>query len=322
MKNLQKILVIYQGDDWDKEIPFDKEANRKGYEAWAEQAGKMEVEMVRASIEWFDKKNGSFKKYWQFKNGKWEKNEKSFLPDVVLNKIKIREKMEDLENMKAMQKSIPIINDPIFSSLFDNKINQCLLFSEFMPESFFAGNFQNLERILKSMDQEKKIVLKPIDQSGGFGIIIEKIKNIDLKKVSFPVLGQEFLEADASFWGFKDRVADLRMVFVGEELSYAATRVAPEGSLFTNFHQGAVLNIIDEKKIPEEIWNIVKKVNKRISFFSERIYSLDFLYDKKNGPKLIEMNTKPGVDYFNENNFDTREKYFTDVLEAMDSWLM
>lgn len=321
MKNLKKLLVIYQGDDWDKEIPFDKEANRQGYQAWADLARKKDVEMVRASIEWFNKEKGCFKKYWKFENGKWEKKENIFQPDIVLNKIKIREKMEDLENMNAIQKNIPIVNDPIFSSLFDNKINQCFLFGEFMPKSFFAGRLNSLQKILKSLNSEEKFVLKPIDQSGGFGIVIDKIKNIDTKKVSFPVLGQEFLEADASFLGFNGRVADLRMVFVGEKLSYAATRVAPEGSLFTNFHQGAVLNIVDEKKIPKEIWNIVEKVNKRISFFTERIYSLDFLYDKKKGPKLIEMNTKPGVDYFNENNFNVREKYFTDVIEAMDSWL-
>ena len=322
MTNFSKFLIIYFGDDWGVEVPFlNNRTTGAGYEAWTKFAKQKGVELVRSSIRWFDAERGVFSKYWVFLDGKWQKKEQEYKPDVVFNKVKIKETREGFELVRNIQKVYPMFNGLSFTSLFDNKVNQYVLFSEDMPKSFLAIDKPSLKAKLRGWEKDKRVVLKPLDRSGGFGIVIDEVGKINIDKFQYPLLGQEFLEADASFLGFSDQLADLRLVFVGNELCYAASRLAPEGSLFTNFHQGAVLYIVDKDKIPEDVWQIAKRANSRISFFRERIYSLDFLCSKTKGSKLIEMNTKPGIDYFNKNNYNIRERFFDDVFKAIDKWL-
>jgi len=88
----------------------------------------------------------------------------------------------------------------------------------------------------------------------------------------------------------------LRLVFHNNELVYALSRIAKQGSLFTNFHQGASAVLVPEESIPKEVFTIVKNIIAKISFFHENSFSLDFLFDVDGKPFLIEANTAPGFD--------------------------
>ncbi len=109
---------------------------------------------------------------------------------------------------------------------------------------------------------------------------------------------QEFIISEKGIPGFskKKEVADLRLVFMHHKLSYALSRIAKRGSLFTNLHQGASGVLVPEKFIPQGVWEITRKIIKKLEIFPKAQYSLDFIFSNSGKAYLVEMNTTPGID--------------------------
>ena len=83
---------------------------------------------------------------------------------------------------------------------------------------------------------------------------------------------------------------------MNHKLSYALSRVAKKGSLFTNLHQGASGIIVPEKFIPKDVNKIAKRIIEKLKMFPKAQYSLDFIFSNSGKAYLVEMNTTPGID--------------------------
>ncbi|HPN54744.1 MAG TPA: hypothetical protein PLB52_02320 [Candidatus Moranbacteria bacterium] len=294
---MKNFFVIYDGDDWNVEVPMNYEMTRRAFEKWNVMALEKNVAMFRACVDWYNAEKNVFQKAWAYRDGKWQKIEKEIIPDLIYDKTS-GDKQYDLFGVKSiMHTKSKVFNDPLFRIMLNNKLTQYVLFSEYMPISFLATTKKELADVLEKIPSAKAVV-KPLQGSGGFGIIIDA-KKVILKSNSliiYPVLVQEFIEGGGiPNFSEGEALADLRIVFMHHKPKYALSRVAKKGSLFTNMHQGAEGVRVPLEKIPESINEMLKNIVEKLNIFPKAQYSLDFFFSKEKKPYLIEMNTTPGV---------------------------
>ncbi len=295
-KESKNIVVIYTGDDWDREVPITYEQTRLAFEKWHMMALEKNIQMYRASVEWYDEEKNVFFKAWAFRDGRWQKIEKDIVPDLVYDKTPGSEEHNLFDLKIAMSSKTVMFNSPLFRMMVDNKLSQYGLFSEHMPQTLVALNETELEEMVNKIITSK-IVAKPLQGSGGFGIVIGKKEDILKAAFIYPMLLQEFIKNDNGIPGFsgKGELADLRVTYINHEPLYALSRVAQNGSLFTNMHQGASSVRVPLEKIPESVWQMAEKIVAKLRLFSKAQYSLDFFFNENGKPFFIEMNSVPGL---------------------------
>jgi glutathione synthase/RimK-type ligase-like ATP-grasp enzyme len=319
VKQTKNIVVIYKSDDWYKELPMKSIETRKSFENWHERGLLYGVAMYRASIEWYDLEKNVFVKAWAFRDGKWQKVTGPIKPDLIYDKIMSKRDYELFNWKMAVLKNVKVYNDPLFRVIVDNKLSQYLMFNEQMVNSYVAYDKKDLLFCIKKI-KSKKIVLKPLYGSGGFGIIICDKKEISRKKISYPVFLQEFIETDGiPGVSKKGDIADLRLVFVNHKLMYSLSRVAKKGSLFTNFHQGAEAILVNKKDIPRSVLEMTKIIHEKLMVFPAANYSLDYMFDKQERPYLVEMNSTPGFDLLEIVGDEIiKKRYFEEFIKVIE----
>lgn len=316
----KKIVVIYHGDDWHKEIPFSSVPTRKSFEDWHVRGLKQGIEFYRASIQWYDEQRKVFKRAWIYRNNQWIKIEKEIKPDLIFDKNSGKYNYPLFDLKIKISQTTPIFNHPLFRTLLDNKLSQYLVFKELMPKSFFTADQKELKNTLTKI-KSSKVVIKPIYGSGGFGIIIDEKNKITTSKIKYPVLVQEFVKSERGIPGFskKKEVSDLRLVFMNHKLIYALSRIAKQKSLFTNFHQGATVMSVPLKFIPKSVRQITAKIINKIKVFPLANYSLDFIFTNDGKPFLVEINTTPGSDLVQIlNDEKLKEKNFKEFIKLLE----
>lgn len=315
----KKIVVIYNGEDWKKEVPFFSIPTRESFQDWHERGLRNNIEMYRASLRWYDIKNNYFKKSWAYRNKKWIKINNPIKPDLIFDKIKGKWDFSLFDKKMKIMSKVKIFNNPLFRTILDNKLSQYMIFSDFMAKSFLANNKKELKDVIREI-KSSKVVLKPLYGSGGFGITIDEKDRIINQKIVYPIFVQEFIKSTKGIPGFSKNkeISDLRMIFINHKLIYALSRVAKEGSLFTNFHQGATALLVPEKSIPIKVKEMTNKIIERLSIFPEANYSLDFIFADSGKPILVEMNTTPGFDLLNiVGNEEIKEKHFQEFINVI-----
>lgn len=297
-QHFKKVMVIYYGgSDWNKKIPFANASTRMSFEDWHVRGLRAGIEFYRASIQWYNRSNHAFKKAWAYREGKWQKIQKKIKPDLIFDKVSGKHDYELFQWKMDIAQHTPMFNSPLFRTIFDNKLSQYIILKDFIPQSFFASTTKEFNQAIKKINSSK-VVVKPLYGSGGFGIIIEEKKKILNSKIIYPVLVQEFIKSERGIPNLskKNEVSDLRIVFMNHIPLYALSRIAKQGSLFTNFHQGATAIPISLKLIPSSITALTAKIQEKIKIFPQAHYSLDFIFDNTGKPFLVEINTTPGFD--------------------------
>jgi len=205
--------------------------------------------------------------------------------------------------------------------MVDNKLSQYAMFSEHMPLTVVASNIADLQEAVSNIPTEK-IVVKPLQGSGGFGIVIGSEAEIIKTVFDFPVLVQAFVKNSNGIPGFskKGELADLRITFMNHEPLYGLSRVAKNGSLFTNQHQGAVSVRVPLEKVPQDVWDMAEKIIAKLRMFPQAQYSLDFFFSEDDRTYFIEMNTVPGlclVEELGDKELQAKElQAFIDMIRA------
>lgn len=295
----QTIVVIYYGDDWSRKIPFTSAATRASFELWHTEGQKRGFDVYRASIQWYDPKKNVFLKSWAYREGQWKKVSKPVKADMVFDKTTSKRDHDLHEVKQHIQQKSTILNVPSFRTILNNKLTQYMLFQEFMPQSILVSKKTELIKAIKKI-KTAQVVAKPLYGVGGQDIRIEKKKDIVRKRLSYPLLLQEFIDGKKGIPNQKQKgLADLRIVYINHKPLFALSRIAKENSLFTNLHQGASATMVKLSDIPRPVHTVSKKIIQRLSVFPHCHYSLDFLFGKNHKPYLMEMNTTPGFDLLN-----------------------
>ena len=320
MQSEKNLVILYHGDDWAEKTPLGSAPEtRKSFEEFYEFARARGINVFRESIQWFDEDLFTFLKSWAYADKEWTKIEKPLTPTALFDKTSGKYDYQLFTLKMKISKKIPVINSPFFRALFDNKFSQYLAFSEYMPNTLLAENQIQFSAAIKNIATEK-VVVKEIYGSGGKQVVIEEKNALKGLYTSFeyPVILQDFIEtAGIPDVSEKNSIADLRLVYVRGSLIYALSRIAKEGSFHTNFHQGAKALLVPIEKIPASCLKMAEEIQKKLVFFEDANYSLDFMFTRNGVPFFIEMNTTPGFDLLRiVGTSEIKEHYYQKLLDS------
>jgi glutathione synthase/RimK-type ligase-like ATP-grasp enzyme len=308
---MKKVLILFGKSNWQKSRPFNNKDYQYSYEFFYSLCKKNEIQMYRASYKWYDDKKNIFKYAWiyQKENAGW-KRVKNIKPDLIYDKTKAR--LEIYCAKELLGKNYKFINDLEFTQLVDNKFLTSLLFEKWSKKSWLVKTKSELKIVLPKI-KTSRVVLKPLMESGGKDVLILDKKSA-IQKISdnHLWLAQEFVDSSQGVPGFSKGAHDLRLVFVNEKIIYAYIREPAKGKLLANLAQGGSLTIVPLNKIPKSVLPIIQQANQIFETFNPRIYSIDFMFDEKKKPWVVELNSMPGL-YFTP----TEKPYMVEMYKEL-----
>ncbi|MFH0968898.1 MAG: ATP-grasp domain-containing protein [Patescibacteria group bacterium] len=290
---MKKVLILFGKGNWNTENIFKDKQYQNSYESFYLLCRKNDIEMFRASYEWYDYENNIFKYAWTFNENDGWKRAINIKPDLIYDKT--TSSVEAYYKKELISKNYRFINSLRFTRIMDDKLITSLVFHKWSKKSWIVNNQKKLKSILPKI-KSQKFVVKPISESGGKNVQILDKKEA-LEKIIFgdDYLVQEFIDSSSGVPGVSENMHDLRLVFVNEKLSYSYIREPEEGNYLANLSQGGSLSIVPKNKIPSSLNPIVRCANKVFETFNPRIYSIDFMFDENKRPWIVEMNSMPGL---------------------------
>ncbi len=309
MKRIKKVLILYTANI-DNSKPFFDLTIKDDMEKLFAEGKEAGIKFYRALPFWFDLNKKHFEKAWSLKKGKW-KIVNSIKPDIVFDKCKYTQELGIIKNQIAS--AFKFVNDPLFDEITSNKFITYCFFSDFMAKSYLVRNTNDLNKKIDSL-KCNKLVLKPVIGSKGRGIRIltrSKIKNIKVEETS---LLQEFIDSSNGIKNIVNSTHDLRIVVFNNKVFGAYIRVPKKGCLLANIAQGGRRIIIKKKDIPPIVVKIVKKIILRFNNFGNLFYSADFIFDKRQKPYLIEINSRPAFSIGDEYSRKFFNNYYKKII--------
>lgn len=291
---MKKVMILFGKSEWKKAKPFSNKEYQYSYEYFYSLCKKNDIQMYRASYEWYDYKKHIFKYAWIYEGegANWKKVY-NIIPDLIYDKTKAR--LETYLKKELMSERYSFINDLSFTRIVDDKFITSLIFPQWSKKSWMISSKKELELILPKL-HSSKIVIKPISESGGKDVqIIKKSEALKVAGIGKEYLVQEFIDSSKGVPNVSKKMHDLRLVFVNDKLIYAYIREPKKGSFLANLAQGGSLIIVPKNKLPKNLQPIIKYAHEIFATFSPRVYSMDFMFDEKGKPWIVELNSMPGL---------------------------
>jgi glutathione synthase/RimK-type ligase-like ATP-grasp enzyme len=311
---MKKVLILFGKSDWKKAKPFSNPDYQYSYEYFYDLCQDNQIQMYRASYEWYDYKKRIFKYAWIFegKGGKWKKVH-DIKPDLIYDKTKAR--AEVYYKKELIREDYPFINNLIFTQLIDDKFTISLLFEKWCKKNWIVEDRKGLREVAPKI-KTRLAVLKPIIESGGKGIqILDKKALLKKAVLDRPYLLQEFIDSSFGVPGVSRGMHDLRLVFVNDKIVYSYIREPKKGSYLANLSQGGCLKIVPKNKLPKSLKPIILHANKLFATFKPRVYSIDIMFDEKKQPWIVELNSMPGLFFTPEEKPSMLKMYKTLLSE-------
>lgn len=315
---MKKILILFGKSNWKNAQPFSNKDYQYSYEFFYTLCKQNGIQMYRASYEWYDYKNHFFKHAWIYNGpgGNWSRVD-HVSPDLIYDKTKGR--AEVYYKKELIRNNFPIINDLTFTQIIDDKFLTGLIFAKWSKENHIVRSPEELASCINKI-LTPIAVLKPVSDSGGKGVQIFQ-KNT-LSEISFhgEYILQEFIDSSHGVPGVKTGLHDLRLVFVNDDLIYAYIRNPQPNSYLANLAQGGSLTIVPQEKIPHSLTPIIEHAQKIFSSFNPKIYTIDIMFDEKEQPWVVELNSMPGL-YFTPEEKPSMEKMYATLLTVFQDKL-
>lgn len=305
---MRKVLILFGRSNWRRSKPFKNKDYQYSYEYFYTLCKKNGIQMYRASYEWYDYKKHIFKYAWIYEgeNANW-KRVFNIKPDLIYDKTKAR--MEVYYKKELIREKYPFLNNLEFTRLIDDKLTTSLLFEKWSKKSWLIENKKDLINYLPKI-KSARVVLKPLIESGGKGVLILKKGEVGKKtKIKKPHLLQEFIDSSGGVPRVSKGIHDLRLVFINDKIIYAYIREPKKGSFLANLAQGGSLTIVPKTQLPKSLFPIVKHADKIFAAFNPRVFCIDFMFDKKKKPWIIELNSMPGLFFTPEEKLSMIEMY-------------
>ncbi|MEA2007353.1 MAG: hypothetical protein U9O20_04325 [Patescibacteria group bacterium] len=316
---MKKVLILFGRSNWKKSKPFGNKKYLYSYEYFYELCKKQGMQIYRASYQWYNHDNKKFDNAWTFegKNKQW-KRVSDIKPDLIFDKTKATP--EAYYEKEKIAKEYSFLNDLHFTKLIDNKLYTGLLFPKWSKGNLLTKNVRELEIALENIKSET-VVLKPLEESGGRGIIIDKKDEILrlTKKNNFvftPYIVQEFINTSAGIPAVMKGVHDLRLVFINDMLVYSYYRQPAKEKLLANLVQGGRMEIVSLEKLPRELDPIISFTHNIFSPFPSKIFTVDIMFDEMQKPWIVELNSMPGM-YFEPGQEKIRRHFYQKLLEVI-----
>lgn len=282
------IVVVYFKEGTLREYPFNKHEYLQSYIDFFKLAEPhFSFFIVRGMRDY--KGNGIFKSGYRFDGKKFIHYRRPIAAKVVYDK-------DSGGSLSARPgKGWAIVNHPALSRLLLNKDFTYTKFKKYMKPLFRVKTKKDCIHVLKKI-KTSLAVFKPRSGYGGNGIIIaEKTNFLDRLTCHNGLIG-EFIDGANGIPGITDSYHDLRLTIADGETIEVLVRIPKKGSLLANISQGASAKLLPPSQAPVDARNIVSRIDRMVSKFGHRLYSVDFLYE--NGkPYVVELNARPGLPF-------------------------
>lgn len=216
---------------------------------------------------------------------------------------------------KLNNSNITMINHPELENICDDKQFTQNLYPDLMPKTFLINNHYDMQKILEFI-KTKKVVLKPRFGSYGKDVIIidkSKLKN----GITKDTIIQEFIDSSNGFKSLKIKsYHDIRVVIINGKIDHCYARIPALGSYLANMSRGASKFYIDSEDLPSSITKNLKIIESKLSYYSPRIYSADFMMNENKEAKLIELNSKPGTMFY-DTSTRIRNRFHKNIFKAI-----
>lgn len=275
--------------------------------------------MYRASYEWYDYKRHLFKHAWIYEGegAQWKRVD-NITPDLIYDKTKGRS--EVFYKKELIGTRYPFINDLRFTQIIDDKFLSSLLLQTWSKKSIIVRNKEELKKNISKINT-RKVVLKPISESGGKGIQIFEKDTASNIKFSGEHIIQDFIDSSSGVPGISSGVHDFRLVIVNDDVIYAYIREPKEGSFLANLAQGGSLKIVPNENIPSSVHPIIEHARSIFTSFHPKIYTIDIMFDENQVPWIVELNSMPGL-YFTPEEKPSMERMYHALLEVFQKKLI
>ena len=284
---MKTVGIIYNDKDGVfRDVPFKTRHAFVAYRKFSEIAAKNGIKVVVANPIWYGGKR--FSLCWNLLEGNIERN---VLLDFVFDRCISLNKRHYIfmrKLRKEMKKEISVMNDPFIEDICNDKYLTYNMFKNYCPATY--GSIKHISKI-----KNDTIVVKPRFGSGGKGIKIKRKGSV--KRLEKDFLVQEFINTSDGIKGLVRGVHDLRLVVLNGKIMDFYVRV-PNKGFISNISLGG--NLVRIPKIPEKIKKISKYGDMRFRKFKPRLYSIDFLFDRRQNPWIVELNSHPGLDIYYE----------------------
>lgn len=302
------IAVLWDSEvDWEEGKPFKKDYLNSSYAVFSQLARDKDAEILVGKFTWY--KDGKMDKAYSHSDGEWKKLENTEV-DGIFDKFKFDD--ETIEIKKQMHDDLPVLNNYKLEEVCKDKLLTYEEFPSRVPETREA-NQQNVEEMLSDYG---KVVLKPRYDFGGRGVrIIDSIEDFELEE---DLLVQRFIDSGSGIPKLGiEGVHDLRVIVVNGENSASFVRT-PEEGLISNVSRGGSMHHIEVKDVPDSALQIVDEVEDKFSHFGSRVYAVDFIFDEEGNPWILEMNSKPGLVFYDEESIRSwKEPLIEKVVETL-----
>lgn len=308
---MKKVIILYGKIDWRSKVPMTDEKYRFCYEQLIELAKKYDVEIFFSSYQWYNPESKKFKYNWTHDGKRWIK-QMDIKPDLVYDKTGSKPRAQYKKDV--ISRNHLIINDPEFTLLAGNKFFVSLLFPNYFKRYFRVANEKELRTIASSISGGK-IVIKPTIGSSGKDVKIVDKTEVEKIRVERPVIVQEFIDSSKGISGIVKGMHDLRLVFINDELVYSYVRQPAEGSYLANLAQGGSMFIVEPEQIPKKVFDLTERIGEVFSAYEPRVFTVDLMFDEKQNPWIIELNTMPGM-YFSPDQKKWMKKMYTKLIKV------
>jgi glutathione synthase/RimK-type ligase-like ATP-grasp enzyme len=106
-------------------------------------------------------------------------------------------------------------------------------------------------------------------------------------------------------------VHDLRIVVLDGEPLVSYVR-QPKSGLISNVSRGGSMENVELTDLPGEVLDIVEEVDEELEDYSDRLYSVDFIFDEDENPWILELNSKPGLGFYDDKRIASWKKPLMD----------
>ena len=302
----------------DAKVPFKRKYSRV-HSIFAKQADEHGLNVFFAHCTEYQ--NGRLTYCWCRHNGRWKLAEDQPI-DIVYSRFARSIYKHNKKNILAesfkwkMARQISVINHPFIDEFCWDKKIVAELFPEHCPKTFVVNTRAGLEKVLPEIKSEK-VVLKPRYGTLGANVVIEDKKNLP-KLIEENTIVQEFIDTSKGINGVTDGLHDMRLFMINGKVDHTHIRIPKKGLYTANVALGGKKVFVPNNKIPKKAIKIAKEVDRFFKNFYPRIFSVDFLFDEKGNPYIVECNSQPMIDKYAFGKY-AMITFYDRVLEAMKS---
>lgn len=313
---MKNIVFIHGGDVMRKEHPVS-DKNVSAYQKLFQLGFDRGHKLVWSNTRYFDTTKNVFTSYSWFDGSIWNRVNEDLKPDYIFEKSKFSN--DDLKVKRQMEAATAFLNPVEMTLIASDKM---LTYSTFPDEVNFSIPVSSNSDIIESVDKIKSeiIVFKPVNGACGRGVEFLTHEKAKKFQPNVKYIMQEFVDSSNGIPGIYKGIHDLRLMFLDNKLFHSFYRTQAPGSYLCSVTFGAELVVVPIEDLPKSVIEMSKVVQERFKNYKNIFYSIDYHFDLNGNPKIIELNTSPGLD--NTPGYDLHLiELYNNILDHIEKYI-